>query len=98
MRDQAVNGTWADSKRPPRPSQIYSTEPLFDCYNDASVTHWQAVLRDALGRWSASDPDEFEDHWSRLCDREWDIVQGLPEDIKRRLGNEWDFDELEPVR
>lgn len=102
--EQAVNRTWvvAPSKNTPR--QIYSTEPLhatsFD-YNDASMTHWQAMSRDALSQhryWGASDPDEFEDHWSRLCDMEWDIVQELPQDIKRRLGNEWELDELEPVR
>jgi hypothetical protein len=42
---------------------------------------------------------EFENHWSRLCELDWEIFQDLPEDIKRRLGNvEWEPDELDPVR
>lgn len=101
--ERAVNPTWfLESKNTPR--QIYSTQPLhftsFD-YNDAAVTHRQVILHEELAQhrhWGTSDPDEFEDHWSRLCDMEWDIVQELPENIKRRLGNEWEFDELEPVR
>lgn len=43
------------------------------------------------------DADEFDDHWSRLCEMDWEIFQELPRDVKQRLEKEWEFD-LDPVR
>jgi len=45
----------------------------------------------------SSTSDQFEDHWSRLCEMDWNIVQDLPCDLKRRLGEEWESDDLDPI-
>ncbi len=94
---QTVN-EWTADEAPP---QLYPGEPQHSTcrFDQKEISRACAVLRNNFSqhqRWVAS--AEFEDHWSRLCDMDWDIFQNLPEDIKRRLGREWEVDELDPVR
>ena len=98
--NHAVNEWMFSAKNVPH--QSYIGEPLLSEYSfdqeDISRTCplWSDNLSHHLGLWDAS--GDFEDHWSRFCDMDWDIFQKLPEDIKRHLGREWEADHLDPVR
>jgi hypothetical protein len=63
------------------------------------LSKYQADGQTNVSRGCGDGDVEFENHWSRLCELDWEIFQDLPEDIKRRLGNlEWEPDELDPIR
>jgi hypothetical protein len=106
LTGQAVHGPLQLAAICPTEQAAISPISLPESYSDEEIDQLMSIkiLRENLSRHRLnlaripSSVYEFEDHWARLCEMDWKISQELPVNIKRRLREEWENYELDPVR